>query len=383
MSWKIPPATNFWPSMRDRPFCNRDRDMMIQREPDAPEVGSRYITIPNPDYKPAKYFEYEDDLAHWESCYLPEAQRGKKPVAPEPPFQPKSDAEFKKVLLDHGVTTNPITNYDYSAKKPSDNKVTTKNEPGSAVAGSNAVMAANTKEDPADLIQTRKKIYAKKIYGIEYADFTEQKFIKAARIDLGIDDKSKLIPKDERKKNFELFKENHFSNSSDDTMQPYSGSTPKGTPAYDKIRDYALSSYGALMVKKVLTVTKSPKFIIGVEDGSHARGEALRNLIILPPNFPSLEYFEISKQKILGVAIIHHEFEHTQYGEYDNPKSIKEERLAVRYKENPVRIINGLEPRYVYYDYNTEGTINILTKEKQKGQWTFDKNDPRMMIRVK
>jgi len=121
MDDKFPPRTIFWPSMRDRPFYDGIKDMMIQREPDA-EIGSLYITIPNPDYKPAKYKEYEKQLEHFRR-YENTNHPVKKPIEPTPPFEPMSDAEFKKILIGHGVTKNPETNFNYDAKKTTSNKI--------------------------------------------------------------------------------------------------------------------------------------------------------------------------------------------------------------------------------------------------------------------
>lgn len=385
MDDKFPPRTLLWPSMRERPFYDGIKDMMIQREPDG-EIGSLYITIPNPDYKPAKYKEYEKQLGHsrrYENTNHPV----KKTIEPTPPYEPISDEKFKKILIEYGVTKNPETNFNYIGKKTTgdNDRVTEKNKTVSNNLASSSVLGAggtlaNTNNDQKP---TPTMIYAKKCYGIEYADFTDAKFNTKAKVDLGIDDKNKLIQKNERENNFELFKKKHFSN--EDNFENYSGIEPEPkTKAYKEIRDYSLSEYGSLMIRRVLTESKEPRFIIGTQSGSRARGESERNFIIIPPNFPSLEYFEVSKQKISGVAILHHEFEHTQYGDYDNPKSIEEERLAVRYKENPVRIINGLEPRYVYYDYYTNKTVNILTGEIKSEKYTYNKKDPSAeMIKVK
>ncbi len=57
---------------------------------------------------------------------------------------------------------------------------------------------------------TRIKIYAKEIYGIPYAEFTMDKLVKKAEIELGIDNPKTLIPMAERKKNFEILASNSF-----------------------------------------------------------------------------------------------------------------------------------------------------------------------------
>jgi len=227
---------------------------------------------------------------------------------------------------------------------------------------------------------TRLKIYAEAIYGIKPAEFSMEKLKTKAKIDLGVSDESKLILKNERIKNFELFKEKHFSNI--DNLAAYSGNEPEPhMTAYKEIEKYALSSYGSLMIKNVLSQKRKPKFIIGVSDNpdTKAHGQYDDNFIVLPANFPSAKYFAVSKQQILGVAIIHHEFEHTKHGKFKNTdlgRGVLEEWKAVRYNENPVRIIHGLEPRYVYYSNEAGKTINIISKQTKTGKWRYNMLDP-------
>jgi len=234
-------------------------------------------------------------------------------------------------------------------------------------------------------------IYAKEVYGIPYIEYKKSKLVKKARIDLGIDDKSKLIPMERRIRNFEVFEKNHFANEFDSPVHGYYlGETPKiGMEAYTEIKNYCLSSYGSLMILRVINESIMPKFIIGVSGSRNfqAGGGYKANFIKLPKVFPSQEYFKISKQKIVGTAIIHHEFEHTRYGKNinsDKDRNIMEELLATKLNENPVRILLGEEPRYVYYSERSNETINIITEEIKIGKWTFNKDNPsKLMVEIK
>ena len=65
---------------------------------------------------------------------------------------------------------------------------------------------------------------------------------------------------------------------------------------------------------------------------------------------------------------------------------IYEEILAVRDIENPVRALNGHEPRYTYTSIDSNGETSVTASilkptEVKKGAWVYCKNDPREMIK--
>jgi len=77
---------------------------------------------------------------------------------------------------------------------------------------------------------------------------------------------------------------------------------------------------------------------------------------------------------------VHHKFEYTQYSTVDFDGNIhNDERIAVRDLENPVRIINDKEPRYIYSNHGR--TILVIGNSTDvAGNFTYDRNDPRKMI---
>jgi len=391
----FPLRTIFWPSMRDRPFFNAIKEMMIQREPDAPEIGSFYISIPNPDYKATKYFKYENALAQWEGSYLPIKQRGKKPIEPQPPYKPMSDEDFKTLLIDYGVTKNPQTNYNFANAKTVSNNIGGANSNSlrnNSVSGSTLAAEAKQVSTNKDQLATPIIIYAKERYGIEYESFTNEKYLNKAKIDLGINDESKLIPKDKREKrekNFEAFKEKCFAKYNVEAafelpnVPQYDG-PQVGTDAYNAIKTYSLTDYGSIMVNRILA--SGQDFQVRIEDTLTAN--AGTGFLSLPTDFPLKRNYPVGGQKIIPSAVLHHEFEHTEYGTASNIKgSLVDERIAVIKFENPARIVHGHEPRYVYYQDETVSlngmskTINIITGKVYMGKWTFNKKDPRKMMK--
>ncbi len=104
-----------------------------------------------------------------------------------------------------------------------------------------------------------------------------------------------------------------------------------------------------------------------------------------PSDFPLIT--ELKTGDVIDVmAIIHHETGHTRYNTghaHDRAPTIYDERIAVIHKENPVRMYNKNEPRYAYFSPSLNQTINIITEEVVAGVWTFDKTDPRKLIKSK
>ncbi len=153
---------------------------------------------------------------------------------------------------------------------------------------------------------------------------------------------------------------------------------PRGQ-ALDVIREYVNTDFGAEMVDKVLDDhDKAEK--MGLVDGqgrlteegefagftpfkiAHSKGSASASLreIRLPEKFSS--HFAGSKQAVLPIAILHHEFGHTQFGQPAGPDDIVTDAHGSRLKvdhemdivrrfENPVRQRYGHAPRESYHNH--------------------------------
>lgn len=141
---------------------------------------------------------------------------------------------------------------------------------------------------------------------------------------------------------------------------------------------YARTDYGAGMVRRVLEDYEAARaagwvdpegeltpdghfagyvpFRIRGTPGAAAGGSAE---IRLPFSFR--ETFRFGGQRVDPLAIVHHEFGHTRYGLPAGPEDLRETphgtRLSLEHEvrvvdrfENPVRLRNGFEPRFRYYD---------------------------------
>lgn len=224
------------------------------------------------------------------------------------------------------------------------------------------------------------KIYAESLYGIPIEEYERVKLIRAVRIDLGIYDKSKLIPKDERLKNFELFEKIRFNNDDPWGVQ-LDGVFKKGTSAYNYLKLYSQTNFGSTMIDRinrydgkftVYAITRGDKKFQAMGATDHIR---------LPVDFPLLEKYPFTDQLIDPLAVIHHEFEHTRFGlwKYD-VGSLREEVAAVVHSENTVRILRDFEPRYVYYQRITDTTVSIFDyTNTMSGGRTYDPLDPRKL----
>lgn len=394
----IPSRTIFWPSMRERPFYNRIKTMMIQREPDV-APGSLYVSIPNPDYKPAKYLEHEAVLAQWEGSNLPIAQRGKKPIAPEPPYKPMSDVEFKKVLIDYGVTKNPVTEYGFSDSKIASDVNSSGSGKKSGFIGSAGLSASSSVKTTKTTVKTtiktattvcapgdvdclmRVKKYADIVYKMPPAKFTMADFIDHAKIELHINKPKTLIPMARRLANFKMLVSKNFGSVANFSSSPWP-SHMTSTKAYKNIKDYSETDFGAIVIEQVINDTRPPLFEIQYEDGTHTGAFGGQNFIKLTENFPNKPKFP-GGEKTHGVSVIHHEFGHTRYFVSSATMlALKKERTAVLKNSNPARIVSGLEPRYTY-THPTYGTINILVPSLVKpGIYTILKKDPTMLVPV-
>ncbi len=194
---------------------------------------------------------------------------------------------------------------------------------------------------------------------------------------LGIDNPGKLPNSKTRKENFKKLVKQNFAvfDIEKHFHTPQHEGPAAGSDAYKWLEKYALTDYGALMIARIL---KNPKFKIRAMEG---QAQANTLYISLPPQFPLRNTFP-SGEKIVPLAVIHHEFEHTMYGTQSNPHgSIKDERVAVRDMENPVRVLHNEEPRYTYFQRHTNSTINVITGIVRTGQWRHDPSDPRNFIK--
>lgn len=198
----------------------------------------------------------------------------------------------------------------------------------------------------------------------------------------------KVPTESEREHNFRLLVEQNFSGTGILDMNSSSWPVDKRTEsisAFRYIHKYALSSYGGVMVSRILADNKKNtksenRFYIGIKDHDQATGGY--NFILLPSDFPRLLTFPGSTQLVDPLAVIHHEFGHTRFdGRNSKPHliTLEDERKAVIFHENPARMLNGMEPRYTY---TKEGmTINVITGEKKPGLLTFSPTNPAILVR--
>ncbi len=349
--------------MHDRPFDGRLGEVCIRQE------GStlRLIAIPNPDFIP-------EDLRE-------DGSRLMQPTA-KPEYRAMSNADYKQLLIDYKVTENPPESFDGFNPGRNSEAVNTKGSSGSMptapVVMTSPTTSASDKEKSNRLIE---------YYGFDSPAQLELK----ARKDLGIDDPAKLVPASERTTNFVRFvKENfqqlppHYDDM--DSTPVFVGPAPGSWP-YKTIELYSNTDYGALMISRILAdndITPSSKrFTVRIQDGT--AGGAI-NHIQFPDDFgaPGVNGYSHrfpGLEKIDYIAVVHHEFRHTRFfGRTKNIKpTIQDERNAVRFNSNPVRILNGNEPRYTYYYDDTKETINIITGQPDNGVLTFDKDLPQTL----
>lgn len=86
--------------------------------------------------------------------------------------------------------------------------------------------------------------------------------------------------------------------------------------------------------------------------------------------------FPSSNELVDPYAIISHEFGHTRYGDPGSAGSLLGEARTVELYENPVRILNGYEPRALYFERTPQGVLEakkgslvdrLLHLEREKG----------------
>jgi len=223
-------------------------------------------------------------------------------------------------------------------------------------------------------------IYAKEIYFISYIEYKLSKLIDAAQIDLGIDDESKLILAEDRKKNFQIFEKERF-NTKDPWGDQIAGIFKKGSSAYDHLKLYSQTRYGSLMIDRINKYKGKFTVYLILKGSKKFQAMGASHHIRLPVDFPELTVYPFTDQKIDPLAVIHHEFEHTIFGKLSYEiGSLQEEIAAVKNYENPVRILNGYEPRYVYYQRATDTSASVFDyKNTKSGGVSYDPLDPRVL----
>jgi len=199
-----------------------------------------------------------------------------------------------------------------------------------------------------------------------------------------------------RKTNFVLFEQRFFKYKTEEYLKSeqafddpsFHESPKKGTPIYNLFKEYTETEYGAVLIQRALKQAGKRWFVIQQRDIPFS---GTNDTLITPLKLPPLSKrtFSSGGQPIYLLAIIHHEFEHTWIGETKNTLNmIEDERPAVRDFENPVRILNGFEPRYTYTGPDDSKkspiavTINIISGERADGKFSYDKNDPSKLIPI-
>ena len=151
---------------------------------------------------------------------------------------------------------------------------------------------------------------------------------------------------------------------------------------YNHFKKFALTEYGSAVVNKMLKEKNKYKGfkIYRGSLGSTAKGaSAGLDGVVFPHKFPKYEFFPVGGQKVDPMAIIFHELGHTKVFNVKKEKGIYHERDVVIQYENPVRKKNGYEMRYVYF--NGSETINIISRDKKQGEWTFNAENPAELVK--
>ena len=237
----------------------------------------------------------------------------------------------------------------------------------------------------AQLKQVREKIYFTKIYKTPHMSKSAAlKFLQSWNGKIFDIPNAATI----REKNFQEFVKNNFAKHDEFASGTRWPDKLIGFSPYETLKCYAKTDYGAMMIKRVLmdNLTGGRRFEVTLRGSGAAEGN--ENHIFLPENFGTMNcnaahgyQFGGDGQKIDYPAIIHHEFRHTKYfgKKLAQTVSLRDERDAVLYNENPARVINGYEPRYSYYDGSR--TINIITGEVVAGKYGVKADDPTEFIK--
>lgn len=218
-----------------------------------------------------------------------------------------------------------------------------------------------------------------------------KKLVRARGLFKGVDGEMFYVPETltVRQSNFKKVVKLNFE------MDPFEpGSWPNhihNFPVYKKLKLYSETRYGSAMIYRILQDNKKVKsqkgkiFKIQYDDGKSGQGaRGGLDFIRLSKNFPNNNPYKGGDKKY-DLAIIHHEFGHTRFfRKKSNLKiiefTIEDERQAVINLENPVRIANGFEPRYTYY--NGSRTINIITGMDSPVEHTILESDPSKLVKI-
>jgi len=162
------------------------------------------------------------------------------------------------------------------------------------------------------------------------------------------------------------------------------------SPGYIAFEALSKTSYGAAVIKALLTNPDYDSFLVG--QGSTQETRAGDRVILIGAGFPfksDKKRFETSRQLILPVAILYHELGHTRLfqEQSEGTHDLPHEAAIVKILENPIRMAAGYEPRYTYTNRLQEGsddksfeTINVLSGKKLPGKRVIDKSEPAKLV---
>jgi len=370
--------------MYDRPFDGRLKEVCIRQE----ESDLRMIAIANPDYIPVNLRE--------------EGSRLIRPT-PKAEYHSMSDSEYKTILIEYKVTENPpdtfgITGNSQQTKSANSLSETSKSTVGYAGLGAIPTVPKSTTNFISTTENKSNRII--EFYGTD--NWSELEIM--AKKYLKIDKPKNIIKIEDRVKNFDKFVIENFIDNSKHHTEAWPANM-KSSVSYGLIKQYALTEYGAISIKMALDDNPSrllyddfvseadfknkdeynQKYRFQVRHTNDSP-QAGYNHMSFPLSFPNGKPFSGGELKD-PLAIIHHEFGHTRFysGQSKAVKvTLKHERKSIIENSNPVRILNGFEPRYTYTHTNGKSTINILTgKEethaKDKG-YTIKKDDPNILM---
>jgi len=353
--------------------------------------------------------------------------------AKEPPFEISLDVSG---LATHMLKS--VISIEEEEEPPTTTTSTTSAATDDTKTQENNIAATNTTSNTASNSTTIANTAAVKNRLIQYYGTDDwSKLKKQAEIDLGINDKSKMISPKERKDNFLLLAKRHMqtgildpaslatfnketaeadkvaaeataaaklkainvaktTNTKVKDVKPikpdydfiekpqvtYSRSVDANSPEYIKLKTYSETEYGSLQIKKIVD-NKSTYASFTVNFGEVRTAGGAPTFISFPPGFPKLKFFP-GGEKMDYLAVMHHEFGHTNANLKQSTgfgETLLEERKVVRLFDNPVRIINGNEPRYSYFRFASKSTINIINSSIVKdGKATIDPNDASKLI---
>lgn len=201
----------------------------------------------------------------------------------------------------------------------------------------------------------------------------------------------KAAPIDSRRANFRQFVklyfiiDDHPNNTNPDSSDyGYPTTLRETSSGYQAFSRFADTDYGSAVIREMIdNPTKYKDFEILQASGMGAVADYMQ--ILLPNPFPARKKFNGTfGQDVYDLAVLYHEFAHTSVfrspASEKSPISILDERDAVIYHENPVRLSKNYEPRYTYTTRDKTQTINIITREIGNGVLLTSKNDPTKLV---